>query len=123
MNAARLTGESTRRHLDGSPARVEGLEQRRLLSADLTPSFAGAMPAALTSGTPGKVSVRVANVGDLRASGAAHVTLCASADGSLDAGDAQLGEAVRALKLKPGKSAVVKLTLRAPANLPAGDYT
>jgi hypothetical protein len=102
---------------------VEPLEDRRLLSADLTPSFSGAVPAVLTAGAPAKVAVRVANVGDVRASGAAQVTLYASADGMLDAGDTPVGDAVRALKLKPGKSTAVKVALQAPGNLPAGDYT
>src|SRR3954453_10467552 len=123
MNAARPGCGSARMRTNGCGARVEPLESRRLLSADLTLGFAGSLPAVLTSGTPAKVAVRVANVGDVRASGAAQVTLYASADGSLDDGEARLGDLVRALKLKPGKSKTLKLALQPPGGLPAGDYT
>jgi len=51
------------------------------------------------------------------------VTLFASSDGTLDAADARLGDAVRSLRLKPGKSATIKVALQSPPSLRAGDYT
>jgi hypothetical protein len=101
---------------------VEAVESRLMLSADLATSFRGAVPETLSPLAKQKLTVRVSNVGDARATGAAAVTLFASADGSLGSDDARLGEAVRSLRLKPGKSANVKLNIPA-STLPAGSYT
>lgn len=101
---------------------VEAIESRTLLSADLAPSFARPLPSVLSPGSTHKVSVRVANVGDSRAQGAAAVSLIASADGVLDETDVRLGDAVRSLKLKPGKAANVKISVPAPTSLVAGEY-
>src|SRR5688500_15467494 len=106
-----------------SCAVIETVEPRRLLAADLAPSISGSLPDSLPPGLTQKITVRVANVGDAVAKGAASVALFASADATLSDDDARLGEAVRSLKLKPGKTANVKIAVPSPTTLAAGQYT
>ena len=106
-----------------SRAVIEPVEARRLLAADLTHALAGALPDSLPPGLTQKVTVRVANVGDTVAKGAASVALFASADPTLSGDDARLGDTVRSLKLKPGRTANVRIAVPPPTALATGAYT
>src|SRR5689334_17531477 len=68
-------------------AAIQRLEDRRLFSAALTGSFAGALPPSLPAEGKTGINVRVTNEGDSPAAGSFSVDLYASTDSGLDAGD------------------------------------
>src|SRR4051794_1654518 len=114
---------ATRKSRPPAAVQIEAMEARRMLSADLVPSFSGTLPAVLPPSGAMRVKLRVSNVGDLPARGAAQLRLFASADAALDSSDASLGDAVKMLRLNPGKSAAVKVVFHSPTSLPEGNYT
>lgn len=103
-------------------AAVEALEARRLFSAELTGQFAVHLPAALPPGGNNRVSVRIANLGNAVAAGPVTVTLYASADPSLDSGDALLGQTAVRVRLRPRASAGVSVGFASPTTLADGNY-
>src|SRR5690348_293257 len=74
---------------------IERLENRRLLSASLSGSFAGHLPAALVPSVKKSVSIQIANTGDAPAAGPVSVNLYLSSDSSLDGGDVLIGHVSR----------------------------
>src|SRR5438046_9165536 len=113
MRNGRAGASRQRGARDESAPRVELLERRTMLSADLTAAFAGAVPAALPPVGTSKVAVRVANAGDAPASGSATVTLYASAGPTL-AGAVPLASAARNVRLRPGQSSVMPIRFATP---------
>jgi hypothetical protein len=103
-------------------AAIEALEPRRLLSADLSAQFIGRIPAVLPAEGKTQITLRVTNIGDAQASGAAKIQLFASPDATLDGADLLLATANKRLNLKPGKGLSVKLRAPSPRFLSSGDY-
>src|SRR5690348_14816482 len=101
---------------------VESLENRRLLSADLGGAFVGHVPAILLPASKQPIIIRLTNHGDAPAAGPVTVSLYASQDGSLNGGDALLGQVARNMKLKPGKSVNLKVRANPAATLSKGTY-
>jgi len=101
---------------------VERLENRRLLSASLSGSFASHLPAALVPSVKKSVSIQIANTGDAPAAGPVSVNLYLSSDSSLDGGDVLIGHVSRNIHLKPGKHSAVAVGVNVPASLAPGNY-
>jgi hypothetical protein len=80
------------------------------------------MPATLQPGSKNQITVKLTNHGDAPAAGPVTVGLYASADRSLDDGDALLASATRRVKLKPGKSVSIKLRPQVSSSLATGSY-
>ena len=101
---------------------IEALENRCLLSADLTGGFIGRIPLALPPQGSNSISVAVSNVGDLKAVGSATVNLYASTDQVLDGGDMLLGSKTARLSLAAGKKTTVPVKFASPSTLASGSY-
>jgi hypothetical protein len=93
---------------------IEGLEERRLLSADLVGSFVGSIPQSLEPQVNNRLIVRLSNTGNQRAVGQAAVSLYASTDQTLDASDTLLATASPRVKLGPRSSQFVFLKFISP---------
>ena len=100
----------------------EALEPRCLLSADLADAFAGTIPAALPPQGNNTLSVLVSNFGSTTACGAATITLYASTDKTLDAGDTVLGAKTVNLNLAASHSVAQSVSFPAPTTLASGPY-
>jgi hypothetical protein len=101
---------------------IEELEARKLLSADLTGSFTGKIPGAISLKSPTKLTVKIADTGAASISGPATLTLFASQDSTLDSNDPHLAVARIKLNLKPGKSTNVTESFNAPVGAGTGSY-
>ena len=91
---------------------------------ELVPTVTLAAPPAVIAGaSTGKVTVKVTNNGDGNLSDTVRVTLYASTDGTLDAGDANLLTFDRRLKIKgAGGFKNVKTVVVFPSSLPQNTY-
>ncbi|MDB5357289.1 MAG: hypothetical protein JWN24_3742 [Phycisphaerales bacterium] len=103
-------------------ASVEMLEERRLLSADVTAVFNGNLPSNLPTGGQTRIVMGLVNQGDAPAVGRATVRLYASTDPTLDATDTLLASVSRNVKLKRAGHTNLALSFAGPTALPAGDY-
>lgn len=101
---------------------IERLENRRLLSATLSGSFPGHLPAALVPSVKKSVSIQITNTGDSPAAGPVNVNLYLSADASLDNSDTLIGHVSRNIHLKPGKRSGLAVGVNVPAPLSPGNY-
>lgn len=97
---------------------IESLENRRLLSADLIGSFAGALPATLPPGGANHATVRVTNPSGQIESGKTTVSLYLSDAPMLDGGALILGTATRNVHLGGGQSAAFPFRFASPSALP-----
>jgi Tol biopolymer transport system component len=89
---------------------------------DLTGTLA-AIPATLAAGQKVKLTLNVANGGNVPALGTATYVVLASADDTASGDDFQLASLPKKLALKPGpKARKVPLTFAVPAGLAAGTY-
>ena len=77
------------------------LEDRRLLSADLSAAFSGRLPTALPPDGTSNIQIRLTDHGSLIAQGPAQVQLFASTDMTLDAGDTLLATKPLNVRLLP----------------------
>ncbi|GEM_PF-4269438 len=102
--------------------RLEMLESRQLLSADLASSFTTAVPTLIwpTGTTP--ITVHVTNVGSSAVRGQATVSLYASTDQTLDGGDTLLGSKAMSIGLAAGKGTNASLKVAHPDGLADGQY-
>jgi hypothetical protein len=100
---------------------VEPLESRKLLSANLTPSFA-ALPAMLPAAGSDQVTIQFANSGSSVAREPVTIDLYASSDGSLGPDATLLTSIVKPIGVKAGKSVLLPLQFLSPATLPDGSY-
>jgi len=94
-------------------------------TVDLVPALSARLPAGAVAGkkTRGRLVLTLFNDGNTPAAGRVSFQLFASADTTLDPADAPIANVTRKLKVKAGKSKVVRLKLAAfPAGLAAGDY-
>ena len=111
------------RRLDGSnlPSSIEALESRRLLSADLVGSFAGAVPAALSPGGVNHVTLRVTNPPGQNTTGPVTVSLYLSQTMSLGNDAILLGTATRQVHLRGGQSAPFPFRFPSPSAVTSGE--
>ena len=80
-------------------------------------------PSVVGGGKASGGSVLVTNSGNQDAVGTISITVFASADGLVNAGDATVGTFPAKVKLKPGQGKAMKLGFKTfPANVPDGDY-
>jgi hypothetical protein len=100
---------------------IEALENRRLLSADLIGSFAGAVPGALPPGGANHVTVRVSNPPGQTETGKLAVTLYLSQTPSLDSDALVLGAASRRVHLRAGQTAAFPFRFASPSAVSSGD--
>lgn len=103
-------------------ASVEMLEERRLLSADVTAVFGASIPSHLMPGGQTRIVMGLLNQGDASAAGRATVRLYASLDPALEGSDTLLASGSRTIKLKQGGRTNLTLPFAAPATLAGGDY-
>ena len=90
---------------------------------DLVPTVTLVAPPAVAAGAgTGKVTVKVANTGTAASAGPVRVTLYASADATLDPGDANLLTVTKNLKVKGKGSKNVNARVVFPASLPNNTY-
>lgn len=108
-------------HAFQSLPQIEALESRRLLSAELIGSFAGALPAALSPGGTNHVTVRVSNPPGQTQTGEVAVTLYLSQTPSLDAGALVLGTAARQMKIRGGQSIAFPFRFASPTAVSTGE--
>ncbi len=101
---------------------IERLENRRLLSASLSGSFGGHLPAALIPSVKKSVSIQITNTGAASAAGPINVNLYLSSDASLDNGDTLIGHVSRNIHLKPGKHSGLAVGVSVPTSLAPGNY-
>jgi hypothetical protein len=101
---------------------IESLEDRRLLSADLSAAFPGRLPAALPVDGTSVINVRLTNHGNSIAQGPVQVELFASTDGTLDDGDLSLITKSLNVSLRPHAAQNVRLSFTTPTTLADGDY-
>src|ERR687890_13094 len=78
---------------------AELLEQRQLLSGDLTGAFTGAVPAGFLPRGKNKLAVQVMNTGDADITDPFRVALFASTDATLDDGDTRFFSVDKHVKL------------------------
>jgi hypothetical protein len=97
---------------------IETLEDRRLFSADLIGSFAGAIPATLPPGGANHVTVRVTNPTGQTEAARATVTLYLSDAPSLGDDALLLGTATRKIHLRGGQSTAFPFRFASPTSLP-----
>jgi hypothetical protein len=109
------------RHIASNPA-VERLEARRLLSAELVPTFAGRLPAQLPPDGTSDILVRLTDAGKTAASGSATVRLFASATRAMAADAVPLASSQVNLRLHPGQQGITRLTFPTPTTLNADYY-
>src|SRR6185437_6707784 len=104
-------------------ASIEHLERRCLFDANLAGAFVGRVPASLSPVASNHVFVRIVNQGDAPLNRPVSVTLYASADAMLDAGDTPLTTITRRVWLKPGQGRNLPVTFVTPGTLTDGnDY-
>lgn len=102
---------------------VEALEQRQLLSAEFTGSFAGALPSALPPGGISHATVRVSDRPGQLETGAVTVTLYLSDDPSVDSSALVLGTATRQVHLRGGQAVAFPFRFASPPSVSTGnDY-
>jgi hypothetical protein len=101
---------------------IELLEDRRLLSADVSATFPGRLPAALPVDGTSVINVRFTNLGNSIARGPVQVELFASTDGTLDNGDLSLITKSLNLQLRPRAAEDLRLSFPTPTTLADGDY-
>src|SRR5437660_7900374 len=101
---------------------VESLETRLLWSADLSGSFLGRLPDALSPFKPNRVAVRINNMGDQPAGGRVNVNLFASPSLTPGGDQTLLATTARAIHLRPGQSVNVPLRFNSPSTLQDGNY-
>lgn len=118
---ANQTIRNRQSHRIGSISLIETLESRRLLSADLIGSFAGAVPAALPPGGVNHVTVRVTNPPGQTQSGNATVTLYLSQTPSLGSDALVLGTATRAIHLRSGQAVAFPFHFASPSAVETGE--
>lgn len=82
------------------------------------------LPATLTGGskTRATAALRITNSGNVTAAGPTTIALFASTNGAVDASATLLQNDTKVLRLRPGKSAVVSVTLTMVPALAAGRY-
>jgi hypothetical protein len=98
------------------------LEERRLLSADVSAVFGASIPSHLLPGGQTRIVMGLLNQGDASAAGRATVRLYASLDPALEGSDTLLASGSRTIKLKPGGHSNLTLRFSAPATLAGSDY-
>jgi glucose/arabinose dehydrogenase len=86
---------------------------------DLLPVVTSVVGGAVVGGSPGRASVRVYNVGRDVSPAWVSVNLYLSSDRFLDAGDAAVVKVVKAVRIKPGGSKLVKVKFAYPAGADA----
>jgi hypothetical protein len=89
---------------------------------DLTTDIETEMPADVIGDDKGRVTVRLNNLGAVRASGRADVSLYLSADADLDSGDRLLTVKTKSLRLKPGRHTKVILRFVYPNDVEGNRY-
>ncbi|HEX8913905.1 MAG TPA: hypothetical protein VF796_16265 [Humisphaera sp.] len=91
---------------------------------DVVPAITASLPAAVVGGQKAKASasVVVTNGGTGLLNGKVTVTLYASTDAAVDAGDAQLLTVTKKLKLKAGKAKTLKLKIKSFPAVADGAY-
>ena len=120
MSAWRPAGSTVR---SGGVPSIESLEERRLLSANLTGIFTGHLPAFLPPGGAVHANLRLVNSGDAAAFGPVTVNLYIDRQPSLDVNAVPLVAASKIVRLKPGRgAATVPLNFTAPSTLAEGRY-
>lgn len=97
---------------------IETLENRRLLSADLIESFAGAIPATLPPGGINHLNVKVTNPGGQIEAGRATVSIYLSNTQTLGNDALLLGTATRKIHLRGGQSTAFPVRFASPTSLP-----
>jgi hypothetical protein len=113
--AATDTNTAPARAVTPSPLRLEAPR------VDLSTTFASAEPIHVDAGRAEGVSVTVRNLGNVAASGTLGVTLYASTDRALDAGDTLLAALpTRKLRLRSGHGVTLRARFRGPDG--AGSY-
>ncbi len=101
---------------------IERLEDRRMLSADLSATFPGRLPAALPVDGTSVINVHLTNHGSSIAQGTAQVELFASTDAMLDAGDFPVVTKPIHVRLRPRGAENVRLSFATPTSLADGEY-
>lgn len=87
---------------------------------DLGVSFPVALKSDYDPGKKAKITVRLANAGNVLADGTAVVTLVSSADTTVDSGDLTLGTATVKVKIKPGAAKNFRVSFTLPDTAPPG---
>ena len=90
---------------------------------DLSTAFADEQPIHVNPGRPSRALVTVTNDGNVTAAGTLGLTLYASSDATLDAGDTVLTELpTKKVHLRAGKAMKLRVRFTSPEGLAAGSY-